>query len=279
MLICISFYFRINLGALTHFALGEYKAAIQILDDILKEDPKDSAWFKREIVFFYWKYLDENVLSFNINREIHPRVKEGYATSARDQEEFMKDYPEYESLSRKYRYLMQSDDLLFETSDKILELLSITKGLTKWIQVNSPGFMPHKRHYRMFGLAVVHAAQTLRMHVASLKTSGRGLEVPDSYSSHSDGIEVNVVKDHHHAFGWRDFFDIIVRWRQLSAPGDPIWWTDQLTQKQYHERQGMTTWMLNGVGVNVTLLYSQESWINNSLGPVRSLCAICAECN
>ena len=239
------------MGALTHFALGQYKSAVKIFDRLLEMNPKDSAWFKREVTYFYWKYLDENVLNFNINREIHPRVKEGYATSAQDHEEFMKDYPDYESLAMKYGYLMQKDEGSFEMPEQGEQLLSLTAELASWVQVDSPGFTPHKRHYRMFGLAVLHAAQTLRMHVKSLISSGRGLEVPDSHSSHSDGVKLNVVKDNHHAFGWRDFFDIIVRWRQLSAPGDPIWWTDQLTQKQYHERQGMTTYMLNGVGVNV----------------------------
>lgn len=31
-----------------------------------------------------------------------------------------------------------------------------------------------------------------------------------------------------HPLGWRDVFDIAVRWRQLSEPNDPVWWIDRL---------------------------------------------------
>lgn len=247
--------------------MGLFRKAIDMYDNVLKQRPHDSCWFRREIVYFYLQYADANVLTFNLNRLIHPRIKEGFATTSEDPDSFMKDYPEYESLAKKYRSLYKGVDKAPELPPKGAELLRLTSRIAKWIQVDSPGFMPHERHYRMFGLAVLQAAQTLRMHVASLKSKGVGLDVPDVYSSHSDEVLRNVVKKDHHYFGWRDFFDIIIRWRQLSAPGDPIWWTDQLTQKQYSERQGMTTYMMNGVAYNVRY----GPYIDSALNTTRDL--------
>jgi hypothetical protein len=240
-----------NLGAQTYFALGLFRQSIKTYDEVLKIDPKNSCWFRREIVYFYLKHADDSVISFNLNKAIHPRIKEGFATSSYDHVEFMKGYPEYKSLAIMHSKLAKGNDKPPKMPAKGYDVLKVTSKLGAWIQVDSPGFMPHKRHYRMFGLAVLQVAQTLRMHVASIKKTGRGVEVPDSYTSHSDGIKVKTAKPNHHEFAWRDLFDIIIRWRQLSAPGDPIWWTDQLTQKEYSERQGMTTYMLNGQGVNV----------------------------
>lgn len=30
-----------------------------------------------------------------------------------------------------------------------------------------------------------------------------------------------------HTFMFRDFFDIAVKWRQISEPNDPVWWIDR----------------------------------------------------
>lgn len=38
-----------------------------------------------------------------------------------------------------------------------------------------------------------------------------------------------------HVFDWRDAFDVLVLWRQLSEPNDPVWWVDLLTPEQFAE--------------------------------------------
>jgi hypothetical protein len=49
----------------------------------------------------------------------------------------------------------------------------------------------------------------------------RPISLTLSYASLCSGSQV-------HPLGWRDVFDIAVRWRQLSEPNDPVWWIDQL---------------------------------------------------
>ena len=131
------------------------------------------------------------------------------------------------------------------------QLVESTSRIGRWVQLTSPGFLPNKRNHVSFGLSVLQAAQTLARHVY-LKHSGRGgLYVPDSMSSklnsygaqscewkpqscdatqndacpHSDSVREansqreteteNMCPEGHHLFGWRDYFDILVRWRQV----------------------------------------------------------------
>ena len=38
-----------------------------------------------------------------------------------------------------------------------------------------------------------------------------------------------------HEFGWRDFMDICVKWRQISEPNDPVFWIDLLAPEAFAE--------------------------------------------
>jgi hypothetical protein len=45
-----------------------------------------------------------------------------------------------------------------------------------------------------------------------------------------------------HALGWRDVFDIAVRWRQVSEPNDPVWWIDRLVPEVGGRWFGSAVW-------------------------------------
>ena len=49
-----------------------------------------------------------------------------------------------------------------------------------------------------------------------------------------------------HRFGWRDLFDIAVRWRQISEPLDSVWWIDLLKEESFREGFGSQTPMILG---------------------------------
>ena len=49
-----------------------------------------------------------------------------------------------------------------------------------------------------------------------------------------------------HPFGWRDFFDIAVKWRQVSEPNDAVWWIDGLTTQAFEDGFGLQTPIVNG---------------------------------
>ena len=53
-----------------------------------------------------------------------------------------------------------------------------------------------------------------------------------------------------HAFGWRDAFDVAVKWRQLVSANDSVWWIDQLGRwdddELNNEGFGLRTPMVSG---------------------------------
>jgi hypothetical protein len=46
-------------------------------------------------------------------------------------------------------------------------------------------------------------------------------------SGGDDDAEEDGTKGYH-VFGWRDWFDIAIRWRQYSEPMDVVYWLDRL---------------------------------------------------
>lgn len=231
--------------------MGNFKNAIRFFDAILEAHPGSHAWFSREIALQHWKKLDHNILSYNIDKEVHPDIKEGHAITSKDPQDFKRDFPDYESFATKYRDALEAESDLNEIPTHSPELLLLTAELARWVQLDSPGFIANKRHQRMFGIAVLQAAQALRTHVNLLKNSGRGFEVPDSFSSRTSIATPSTDQEQSHIFGWRDFFEMIIRWRQVSAFGDAVWWTDLFTKKNITDRHGLTTWILDGSGLNV----------------------------
>lgn len=43
-----------------------------------------------------------------------------------------------------------------------------------------------------------------------------------------------------------EFFNLGVRWRQISEPFDPVWWIHKLPKKSYEEGYGLSTPMYRG---------------------------------
>jgi hypothetical protein len=63
-----------------------------------------------------------------------------------------------------------------------------------------------------------------------------------------------------HTFGWRDLYDICIKWRQVSEPNDPVWWVDLLTKEQFTEGFGSHTPMITGqvLLIHFQLTYSSQ---------------------
>lgn len=119
------------------------------------------------------------------------------------------------------------------------------------IQLRCPGFLSNSRQHRMFGLASLELAQLVRGHWDSIKAGGAGTMLPDAGSStwqpRSAGDKIpGGAGAGRHPVGFRDLFDVAVRWRQLSEPNDPVWWIDRLTPSAFREGFGLQTPMVNG---------------------------------
>jgi hypothetical protein len=100
-------------------------------------------------------------------------------------------------------------------------------------------------------------------------------------SSTKDYYGVRAVKGGH-ILGWRDLYDIAVRWQQLSEPKNPIWWIDKLPKKRT-SRMGLKTYITKGSSkdiryikyydytFNITRQYLASSGYYNQKGQVVNL--------
>ena len=139
----------------------------------------------------------------------------------------------------------------FEQPGVVESVLRAASPIGPGIQLRCPGFLSNSRQHRMFGLASLELAQLVRKHWDSLRSGGTGAMVPDAGSSEWDPRSVGGRSPAgggagEHPVGYRDLFDVAVRWRQLSEPNDPVWWIDRLTKSAFQEGFGLQTPMVNG---------------------------------
>ena len=140
--------------------------------------------------------------------------------------------------------------LTFAQPASVETVLRVARSIGSGIQLTCPGFLTNVRQHRMFGLATLELAQLARRHWDSLGSGGTGAVVPDTGSSTWSPAASGNVGDStsvaEHPLGYRDVFDVAVRWRQLSEPNDPVWWIDRLTPEAFREGFGLQTPMVNG---------------------------------
>ena len=131
---------------------------------------------------------------------------------------------------------------------------------------------------------VLQMAQELQAHIEAIRRGdSRGLQVPNSAKSRRvlvgkqkksrDDLDIFDVNDNDaadrnhsevpdvfadidplgsHSFGWRDFYDIAVKWRQLGEPFDTVFWIDcTAAQEDKHDKVGLQTFIHHGVGKNI----------------------------
>lgn len=139
----------------------------------------------------------------------------------------------------------------FAHPDIVEGVLRAASPIGPGIQLRCPGFLSNSRQHRMFGLASLELAQLVRGHWDSIKAGGAGAMVPDEGSStwrprSAGGKGPGGAVAGRHPVGYRDLFDVAVRWRQLSEPNDPVWWIDRLTPSAFREGFGLQTPMVNG---------------------------------
>lgn len=113
----------------------------------------------------------------------------------------------------------------------------------------------------MFGLVVLQMAEMMREHFQLLRRDrAGGLLVPDSAVSkkHLEGKEYfdNYLQQRRpplhrrgeglHYLGWRDVFDVAVKWRQLAEPHDVVLWIDcTQAQEAGNEKVGLQTFLFH----------------------------------
>lgn len=224
-------------------SLGKYDQAFKAFETILSIDRKNAAWFRKEFISYYVGKLDMDFKQFNLDNEFDPMIKEGLIES-HTTAFIPKSYVPYGSIT-SMTYMRRQSIVDEPISQEISLLLNATKDMIVWTNIDSPGYLPHRRRQTSFRLCVLEIAQALKNHVSLLNDGKEGLIIPDKMSSNKDYYGVRSVKNGNHLLGWRDLYDIAVRWLQLSEPMDPIWWNDKLPKKR-GSRVGSSTYISKG---------------------------------
>lgn len=213
----------VKLAACAMHSIGNYKTALLYYDEALVIDSSNSCWFQREIALYTWSRLDTPIEE--LADDLDSRIKIGFCKKSNrqliidDKDDSNKYKPLHPPSKSVPTFEDDKDRGEIEQQEVLLDMI---RPLIPLVQLNSQGFLPNKRQHISFGLSVLEIAQTIRMHLTSI------------------GTEINA------GLGWRQFFDIAVRWRGISDPGDPVFWIDSLPQKDFEEGFGLQTPLVNG---------------------------------
>lgn len=261
-----SFHF-IGLG---HFARGHYSAAIDWFDRLLALDPEHYCWCLREMAWYRWKRLDTPLQQYNPDTDLHWLLKDAWIRRS-PKSDYCKANKCHKNLvlvtEAEVRSMVRSGNSVTESMEdfysaeeiaRFLRLRDMTSSVAAWIQVDSPGFLVHRRQHRMFGLVVLQMAEQMREHFRLLSQDRNGgLLVPDTAVSrkHLEGRDYfdNYLEPRmpggesfqgQHFLGWRDVFDLAVKWRQLAEPHDVVLWIDcTQAQEDGNEKVGLQTFL------------------------------------
>jgi tetratricopeptide (TPR) repeat protein len=90
------------------------------------------------------------------------------------------------------------------------------------------------------------AEHDARKAISAEKTIHNRVQRQESYDRSGSPSGKRGTEMATHTFNWRDLFDIAVRWRQVSEPGDPVWWIDRFPTRAFAEGFGLQTPLVNG---------------------------------
>ncbi|KAL6073358.1 Suppressor of RPS4-RLD 1 [Balamuthia mandrillaris] len=248
------------LRGLTKFSAGEHRSALMDFDTAVKLDPTNKdcrhmrgivahglglhekaiadytaiisrkldhiVWYNREIALYTHSHLDVPACEFNMDRDTDPSFKEAWCKRLHPQS--LASYSPQSALDSTIPDVTL-DAVLSEDAKRIVDA---SREIGVKLQLNCAGYTRNKRQHRACGLAVFEIAQTLSKVWRGELTTISGKASSSTSQSHS--------------FGWRDLYDIPIRWRQFSEPNDPVWWVDLLTPEQFAEGFGSHTPMITG---------------------------------
>ena len=227
-------------GVVEH-GLGMLKSSISDYNIVISIKSDHVAWYQKEIALFVHHHLDTNLDKFNIDKLLDKQFKESWCKRS------------HPAILVKYVSQPNVNPNIQDVSSKpisqlnnIVKYVDLVKNIGSKLQLNSPGYLPNKRQQSACGFAVIELAQKLKR-VWKFKEK----RVSDIYSTGSSNSS-------EHEFGWRDMYDILVKWRQYSEPNDPVWWVDLLTPEQFEEGFGSHTPMITGQ-TNVVRYYPMFS--------------------
>lgn len=253
----------------TSSGLGMVNSAVSDFDAALALRPEHPAWYQRQLALFYHHHLDTPLASFNIDAALSTELKEAWCKRNPPTSHL----PKQPGLQKSILdvNLNPSASPWLHTAD-MSSLIDFASKVGKWVHQDSPGFLKNRRQIAMAGFAAIEVAQALRQawgkptKTTPAKTAttplhkGKGANgnskgktttpqtTPTEASSTTAKVDGKSSSKERgaHAFGWRDMYDITVKWRQYSEPNDPVWWVDLLTKEAFSEGFGSHTPIITG---------------------------------
>lgn len=215
--------------------LGRYREAVQAFSGVHERAPGHVAYWNRAFALVLLGVLDQPLHDVCFDRALSPLVKESWCKRRDASAHLGKEYRRAAAVPADAPADVADNAALDGVGDvaRIKLLLEHADRLGRRMQYDSPGFINNERQQRVFGLGMLAIAQQLR---ALFAAGGAHETVPAARSSDTGAAA--------HAFGWRDLYDMGVRWRQLAEPNDPVFWVDQLTPEQFAEGFGSHTPMV-----------------------------------
>eukprot|EP01025_Chloroclados_australasicus_P050755 TRINITY_DN5876_c0_g1_i6.p1 TRINITY_DN5876_c0_g1~~TRINITY_DN5876_c0_g1_i6.p1 ORF type:complete len:704 (-),score=96.06 TRINITY_DN5876_c0_g1_i6:399-2342(-) len=214
------------------------------------EDAQESynhMFYSREAAAYVMHNMDRDIMTFSIDQELHPIFKQGWMTRRDPQREQMNSVPglPYEASNSKTK----RERVPIKT---VKQLVVIADKVGRKIHYDHPGFLLNKRYQRAAGLAALELAQTVSKLLNSVWTKQEcrqdapiyacgDFALPNAWSS-----SPYDQQNGNHSMGWRDAFDVVQKWRQLSDWFDAVFWVDLLPVEEEAKGLGNNTPMFSG---------------------------------
>ena len=216
--------------------IGQYSEALSYFDVALRINPNSTCRVQKYLLIYYLQHVDSGWEEFSVDRDFNAKWKEAFCKHNSLMPLHEEPFVVKNEIAANIEDVIEELDQSYTVEPELDKVLRICRGLSHWIQLDTPGFLPNSRQHKTFGLAALHMAQKLSQHCnlivqhhsfasASDFRSVCGLEVLNYGASgqHDDKLGEKAT----HLFTYRDFFDIAVKWRQISEPNDPVWWIDR----------------------------------------------------
>ncbi len=203
---------------MAYHSRGKIKKALHYYGKVLQGDEHHRAFYSQYLGRYHLQRIDDDVTTFDIDREIPPAIKEGMTTHMSPAQ-----------LDRDYVSGADAADIVAE-GPAVLEQRSngaeikiiadfLQSHFPSVLQLNEKGFFSNPRQHRQAGLALLEISQSI----------------------------CNALP--HNAIDWRQLFGISIRWRQLVSVNDSVWWIngmDQWRELSSTDGFGLSTPLVSG---------------------------------
>ncbi|XP_042387598.1 suppressor of RPS4-RLD 1-like isoform X1 [Zingiber officinale] len=246
------------LRASCYHAIGEYGDAVKDYDAVLdlELDSMDKfvlqclAFYQKEVALYTASKVNSEFCWFDIDGDIDPLFKEYWCKRQHPHyvcERVFRQPPLKESL--KKGRLKKQDFVVTKHKHVLLQAADV---LGQKVQYNCAAFLSNRRQYRMAGLAAIEVAQKVakywrflrhankngkrnrKKERISMVSQNRGgvccstTGLSESSTLHSSNEERSASGRH---LSWHDVYSIVVKWRQISEPCDPVVWINKLSEE------------------------------------------------